>query len=862
MCALALSFALAQAASAAVRPTAAPPAQAGVVPSPGVQVAAGNSYSCALSNGFVSCWGNNTSGQLGNGAGISPSVPIIPVSSLTGARAIAAAASHTCAVLNAGTVKCWGSNSSGELGNGTTVGSTVPVSVAGLSGVTALALGNSYSCALQSTGTVKCWGFNSDGELGNGSRKDSSVPVSVVGLSGVTAIGASNSTVCAVVGGGAVKCWGGDFYGFFGISATGSSAVPVTIAGVTKATAVAPGSEHICALLSGGSVTCWGFDDVGQLGNGQMVREKFGPATIVGLSGATAIASGNSFNEFSCALISGGTIKCWGDSYRGKLGTGKDTGGTVPAQVVGINNATHLALGAAHACAGLASGTVSCWGEDTYGELGNAPVSSVDTPRIVPGISDARAVAAGEVHSCALLTSGGVTCWGSDFPYSSANPPRVVSGVTGAIALATDKTYTDSGYHSCVLLNTGKVVCWGDNASGQLGNGTKADVINQVQPVTVSNLTGATAITVGDAFSCAIISGGTVRCWGDNTFGQLGNATTTASSTPVTVSGLTGATAITAGAQHVCVIVASGAVKCWGDNSDGELGTGKLVSGSHSTIPVSVAGLTGAKSISAGAYPIFSTPLQYLIGESGFSCASLTTGRVRCWGKSLSEGPSQPAPVEVPNVSGATKISAGGLHACARLSDATATCWGANFYGQLGNGGYYVSNRVTGLMGVSSISAGFGHTCAVANSIVSCWGDNQWGQLGIPSFAPAATPTTVVAPNLVVTSVHSSPAAPTSGQAVRFSATVENTGTAPTPVDTIIGVIFKVDGRNVGWSDTDTTPLAPGASVTLTANGGPAGVATWTATAGAHEVFANVDDIDRISETNETDNTLTIPIDG
>src|SRR5258706_427106 len=225
--------------------------------------------------------------------------------------AISGREAHPCALTVVGAVKCWGLNNYGQLGDGTTSVSLMPVNVSALgSGVTAISVGAWYTCALTTAGAVKCWGMNHDGQLGNGTTTDSPTPVDVSGLgSGITAISAGVVHNCALTTAGAVKCWGSNYIGQLGIGTVANSTVLVGVSGLGSGiTAISAGTADTCALTTGGTVKCWGLNADGELGNGTTI-DSTTPVDVRGLgSGVTAIAAGAQ----SCALIAGTVIKCWG----------------------------------------------------------------------------------------------------------------------------------------------------------------------------------------------------------------------------------------------------------------------------------------------------------------------------------------------------------------------------------------------------------------------------------------------------------------------------------------------------------------------------------------------------------------------
>jgi len=322
--------------------------------------------------------------------------------------------------------------------------------------------------------------------------------------------------------------------------------------------------------------------------------------------------------------------------------------------------------------AGLNEGGAKCWGFGGSGALGNGSNQSSFTPAVVVGLSTGvTAMAAGTSHACAIAGAGAVKCWGigqlGDGTGQSRLAPVDVIGLSrGATAIA-------AGFdHSCAVTGTGGVKCWGGNPHGELGDGTQG--VNRLAPVDVVGLSsGASAVSAGAFFTCALSSAGGVKCWGANDSGQLGDGTSIERLTPVEVLGLSsGVIAISAGAAHVCALTAAGGVKCWGSDSQGQLGNAAF---SNSRSPVDVVGLSsGVTALSAGV---------------GHSCAVISANTVKCWGAGpLGDGSraTHETPAEVPGLTGIAAVAAGEYHTCVATRAGAVSCWGANSGGQLGDG--------------------------------------------------------------------------------------------------------------------------------------------------------------------------------
>jgi alpha-tubulin suppressor-like RCC1 family protein len=337
-----------------------------------VALSAGAAHTCALmSTGGVKCWGYNGSGQLGDGTTTTRFTPM-DVSGLdSGVAAISAGELHTCALLVSGGIKCWGDNSDGQLGDGTTTNRLTPVDVSGLvRGVLTIAAGAIHTCVVMSTGGVKCWGSNSYGQLGDGTATNQLTPVDVSGLtSGVAAIAVRYSHSCALMVGGGVKCWGSNNYGQLGDGSTIGRSTPVDVSGLSSGVmAIATGEAHTCALMSVGSVKCWGDNMYGQVNVDDSNMILGTPQSVSGVTGIVTLSAGY---DHTCALTVSGSVKCWGYNHVGQLGLGD---GPIPwrrpGDVNGLTDVANIAAGYSFTCALMSTGSVKCWGYNGDGELG------------------------------------------------------------------------------------------------------------------------------------------------------------------------------------------------------------------------------------------------------------------------------------------------------------------------------------------------------------------------------------------------------------------------------------------------------------------------------------------------------------
>ncbi|MEO9255409.1 MAG: RCC1 repeat-containing protein [Tepidiformaceae bacterium] len=438
------------------------------------------------------------------------------------------------------------------------------------------------------------------------------------------------------------------------------------------------------------------------------------------LSGVAQISAGY---EFTCAVLDGGGIACWGSNEAGQLGDGTYADHGWPVRIDVGGPASAVVAGTFHTCA-IVEERVACWGSNTFGQLGNGGTDSQPLPQPVQGIvGGATAVATGYAHTCAVI-EGGAWCWGVNQDGELGNgtldspitTPVQVQGLTAGVS-----TVSSGWSHSCAIIDGG-VKCWGDNAAGQLGNGT---FIASSVPVAAAGLeSGVTAIASYASTSCAIVQG-SLKCWGS---GVLGDGTF-GSNTPVDVPGVhEPAVVIRLGGSN-CASSADHEVSCWGDNPYGQYGDGGYTA---SSIPV----------------PVSLTPLDpgTLAAGGSHSCA-LTGGTAYCWGGNdhgqlgIGNPPeSSPVPGSIRNLHAARlDLRMGWTSTCA-IADSALLCWGANNQGELGDGTLLPRGEPVAVSGlaadVTEVSLLGPHTCAIVDGGAVCWGSNYAGELGDGTTTP------------------------------------------------------------------------------------------------------------------------------
>ena len=768
----------------------------------------------APTSGYALGFGNDGNGQVGAGSSndITPRPTAAALPAGVTAVQVAAGYSHTVAVGTDGAVYAWGSNSDGELGNGTTTPSPTPVRVNLPAGVTVTSVAAGYldSFAVTATGRVYAWGYGGQGEIGNGATADAHTPTAVSLPAGVSAsaVSAGYAHALAVTTSGAVYAWGINTTGQLGDGTltTRSTPVPVTFPTGTSITAVAAGFGHSLALTSTGVVYAWGANGKGQLGTGNTTGSAKPVKVTIGATAATSVAAGYAH---SVATLTGGSSLAWGDNSTGQLGTGKSA-----TDLPQANQPTAVALGGVkvvQAAAGFAhtvwrseAGAVLSSGDNTYGELGTGDLNPSDAPGPVALPAGTAAIAAATsayslttfvvlppVDTTTTVTSsqadvpagqpvtftatvspasGAGTVWfaavGAALPGCQNLPLRrapdgsyratcstatLPAGTTTITATyLPGQPYQASGGSLVggqeVHAVAGAALAWGGNGSAQLGDGSSAA---RTAPVGVGLPAGSSVVQIagGSNHALALLADGTVWAWGDNTYGELGDGSTTSHPKPVQVAVPAGVTpvSVAAGALTSAFVAADGSVYAWGYGAVGELGNGTTANQSAPTRVVLPAGTVATAASLGGAHLLVLTSTGAVYAAGGNTAGQLGDG--------TTAPRSTPVLVHLPGGVAVTGVSAGYAHSLAVTVDGTVLAWGANSTGGLGNG-TTTSSPLPGAATlpagttVRAVAAGRDDSFALTDSgAVLSWGANDAGQLGVGSTAEADVPTAVKLPS-------------------------------------------------------------------------------------------------------------------
>lgn len=325
---------------------------------------------------------------------------------------ITAGGVHACARTRAGAAYCWGDNTSGGLGDGTAGGGrTTPSAVIGgleFQELTAGTNGDNHTCGRTSDRVAYCWGRNDYGQLGDGTTATRVAPTAIAGGLGLGGLVAGGGTTCGLLEGQAY-CWGQNTYGQLGDGTTTDRWTPTAVAGGLDFTTLSANGGHTCGLTVSRAAYCWGFNEFGALGEGTTTHQAV-PVPVAGGLEFYALTAGY---LYTCGVTYAGEAYCWGDNQYGQLGDGTTTQRLVPTPVTGGHSFTLLTAGD-HTCGRTGEGQVYCWGNNNHGQLGDGTTTNRLVPTLVPSDLAFGAVTAGGSYTCGLVSENSAFCWGEN----------------------------------------------------------------------------------------------------------------------------------------------------------------------------------------------------------------------------------------------------------------------------------------------------------------------------------------------------------------------------------------------------------------------------------------------------------------
>jgi len=692
--------------------------------------------SILLENGTVRTFGNNTYGQLGVNDTVSRQTPVQVFGISSSAVAVACGLVHTAVLLGDGTVRTFGRNQYGELGVNDTTQRQTPVTVVNISTAMAIACGADHTTVLLTDGTVRTFGRNNQGQLGVNDNATRQTPVQVFGISSsATAVACGFFLNTVLLADGTVRTFGRNDEGQLGINVTsGTRQTPVTVLNISTATAVTAGYFYTAVLLADRTVRTFGSNDQGQLGINVSGGTRQTPVQVFGISSSAVAVGGGAYQ--TVVLLADGSVRTFGRNNFGQLGVGDTASRLTPVQVVsGFSSVLgRVTAGVYHTAVVMGDGTVRIFGRNNFGQLGLNDTTNRLTPVQISGLTSATAVKGGTFHTAVLLADGTVRTFGSggsgrlgvNDTTDRSTPVQVFGISSSATAVACGGGFT------AVLLSDGTVRTFGANNMGQLGIDVSAG--SRETPVTVLNITSATAVACGGVHTAVLLADGTVRSFGRNNNGQLGVNDNATRQTPVTVLNITSATAVACGAYSTAILLSDGTIRTIGDNGYGQLGIN--VTGGTRQTPVTVLNITTATAVAAYRHAV----------------VLLADGTVRAFGANNTGGlgvgdtTSRQTPVQVFGISSSATAIAGGYYFTAiLLADGSLRTVGSNTNGQLG-----VADTVNRLIpvkvGVSGNKVGAGRyqTAVVSNDgTVRTFGGNPYGQLGLNDTTDRKTPVQV-----------------------------------------------------------------------------------------------------------------------
>jgi alpha-tubulin suppressor-like RCC1 family protein len=653
----------------------------------------------------------------------------------------------------------------GQLGDGTTIDSGVPVAAGGATDWTAISAGGAFSCGLRAGGLRSCWGNGGLGQLGMGDKNDALAPVAK-GDKGWVGISAGMRHACAIQGDGRLFCWGDDEWGAVGAGGATEVLSPVEPYPGKTWRAVSASVDYTCAIAEPGTISCWGLS--AWWPTFEVIDE-----TPVGTDADWVDLSAGEYDL--CAIKRDGSLWCVGSNSDGVLGQGDLRDDVADFLRVGTRNDwARVSVGAFQACAVTTGGELYCWGDGTQGELGvpiGAKSAIVTAPmRVAPGTTWVDVACGGshydiasEAHTCARAANGDVFCWGNDYKGEVGDgKPHTRTAVPVAMDTATD--WAELGGEGVGRKTDGSIWKWDTQAvlhvnqgsserdnlvyvtkpydtgfkalAGGLDRGGEctldasgragcpyvpylsipdaSSLFEPWSPLPVATQTGFTRLASGSRGSsyCALDAAGALFCWGDNYSGNLGDGTKTDVAAPTAISPGAAWASISMGDSHTCGVRTDGSLWCWGDAFYGQTGHGDTA---ETLVPTRVGTDTDWASVAV---------------HWGASCGLKKNGALFCWGEGdlVGNGGTTNQTSPVPIGAGTwTRVAGGYLHMCGIRSDGTLWCWGFD-YNTTGQGDAVMPAQIGTDHDWVDVTAATYQSCGLrAGGRLYCWGEVDHG---------------------------------------------------------------------------------------------------------------------------------------
>lgn len=659
-----------------------------------LSVSANYNHVCAIkADSTLWCWGNNGNGKTGRNTTTGDT--LIPTQIVAGGswKQVAVGYSSTCGIKTDDTLWCWGENLYGRTALNTGSGDTMaPTQVSGGGSWKSIAFGYFHGCGIRSDDTMRCWGGNGSGQIGDNSTTMRLVPTTISGGGTWKYVAAGNGHTCGIKSNDSLWCWGWNGSGQIGDNSTTQRNAPTAISGGGTWKYVGLGrhysENHTCGIKTDNSLFCWGANSQGKLGD-NTTTNRLTPTAVVGGKPWSSVSPGGYYH--TCGIDTQKSLNCWGhDSSYPVLGVVDNRKNyKIPILVSGNDVWTDLAVaglyGEQFSCGIKSGGSLWCWGwnMDYLGNLLGIGATEQTVPTLVTGGGSWTKIDAGHYSLCGIKTDGSLLCWGTNY-YGNLGDGTFVD--RGAPTQITESgpwiDLSISGYYGdetvCAIKQDGTLWCWGYNGEGQIGNGTTTE---SEFPTQVSGGGTWKQVAVGKTHTCGLKSDNTLWCWGEN-YAAFGDGTYNDSLVPVNTTGSTEWQRISAGLWFTCGIRSDDKLFCWGPNDSGRTGLG--LSSGETLTPTEISGGGTWK------YIIASANSDY----SAFACGIKTDGSAWCWG---SNGSGQlgnntttmqttPTAIAGSGVTSWSMIDVSYSHACGTYSGGKALCWGSNSNGEIGDG--------------------------------------------------------------------------------------------------------------------------------------------------------------------------------